>query len=153
MFFLFSIAFQCPPPPVLLLFCNRNYRSFALTLGLGSMLFKEVDKHLKSLACSNGEIDVTPVILCKFHCFDILCITACNPDCTDWDFGCSTARTSSACCSNCEVNTKSLYRSLHHGLCHFLTYSSLLFKKLMVNTKQIFLHLVGVRYYSTLKIG
>ena len=110
------------------------------------------DKHLKSLACSNGEIDVTTVILCKFHRLDILCITACNPDCTDWDFGCSTTRTGSACCSNCEVNTKSFYSSLHHCLCHFLTYRSLLFKELMVNAKQVFFHLVGVRDYATLKI-
>ena len=153
MFFLFSTAFQRPPAPVLLLFCNRNYRNFALTFSLGSMLFKEVDKHLKSLACSNGEIDVTTVILCKFHRLDILCITACYPDCTDWDFGCSTTRTGSACCSNCEVNTKSFYSSLHHCLCHFLTYSSLLFKELMVNAKQVFFHLVGVRDYATLKIG
>ena len=144
MFFLFSTASECPPPLILLLFCDRDYRHLTLTLYLRSVFLKEAYKHLESLARSNGKVDVTTVILCKLQRFDVLCIATCNPDCTNGDFSCAATRTSCACCSNCKINAKSLYCSLHHCLCHFLTNSSLLLKKLTVNAKQVFLHLIGV---------
>ena len=68
-----------PSSPTLLR--NRNLRSYTIVFCLWHIVLQKADKHLQSLACCDGKVDVATVILREFHGNNVICIASGKTNC------------------------------------------------------------------------